>query len=1054
MSELLTDVHVFLSSTFTDLRDLRREIANRLREVFGARFMIMETSGSDEAPPEISSVRRVRECDVFVAVYARRYGTVDSTTGKSITELELDEAERALSAGNLIGILLYVLEDDAPWPARWCDTGSVAAEKLSHLKERARQHTVTKFRNPEDMPFFVMRDVLAKIRNRLSPAPPRLRPLALPEERKLERPIGMEFLTSADRRHFHGREEKIRELFNRIDSNQVTLLLGNSGSGKTSLIHAGLFPSAVGNGWFPVYTRPLGLPRSDIVTALLTSIFEGTPSYRGSLLTPLEQAIAAITPLRLILIIDQFEDILTAREEQEVERLVADLRTVRYLDDSRIRVLVSYRADLEARLGRFWQLISGSPQGLARVYIAGISPEEAWRSTESTCEDLGIRLELAEGEKAQIRRDLLLFSATHGEEGVYPPYIQMFIDHVWRKTRDRSGSYRLQDYLAAGGMEGVTGGYLTRQLAYAQDTEGHIREVLVSLVRSYGVKAQRSLGEIASDVGLAEQKCEVLLERLIDFRLVRHIGDQYEVAHDFLAREISNKLVDSEEREFKRIRELLATKAGAFNTTRSLLTVEELLMLFNHKERVLPSDPELRLILASWTKEEGPGLFWLLNAPVPRVAELVQIEESEEDLDDEDRAMLALLRRKVTGTPLQGKDWMLFRRYRLGVEMAGLISAEPLGCPDRVVLWALRSKHRSVRAAAFESVAQKVASGHLKWIAALGKSSSPLKRTSYELLSLRDDSPLPPKTLSVNAPRPLREFALLRKIARAQSPSEIRALFKAFKKFRPKARSLLFAKGMVMQRAEGLQPILEKLPKLGATKIAVLLSSVRGNLGDADFRALLKAYLHWNEKEAEHLEVLSRRRRAFYEDKATALSMALLRGATTRNLKPLRQMFQRITLTASAQYYALTLLRVGNTEDVVRIVKKVERAPTQVPYWFQIEMGQAIGKRMTELSGQPPVALLRICTRKAFWEDPRGERSRFSRKDLLPLRVENNRALYLRLVAYAIIGAAKMENSALLVKLAQHEYRMIARAAAIRLVQLAGDAGIRMLQSATTEAVK
>src|SRR2546422_11405360 len=107
MSELSTDVRIFLSSTFIDLSELRLEIASRLREVFGARLLIMETFGSDDAPPEISSVRKVRESDVFVGVYARRYGTIDHATGKSITELELDEAERSLSAGNLAGILLY-----------------------------------------------------------------------------------------------------------------------------------------------------------------------------------------------------------------------------------------------------------------------------------------------------------------------------------------------------------------------------------------------------------------------------------------------------------------------------------------------------------------------------------------------------------------------------------------------------------------------------------------------------------------------------------------------------------------------------------------------------------------------------------------------------------------------------------------------------------------------------------------------------------------------------------------------------------------------------------
>jgi hypothetical protein len=148
----------------------------------------METSGSDEAPPEISSVRRVRECDVFVSIYARRYGTVDGTTGKSITELELDEAERCLSAGNLIGILLYLLADDAAWPHNLCETGTTAAAKLASLKDHARQHTYTLFRDPADLPFLVIRDVLAKIRNRLISPSLRVRELALPGSRRLQRP--------------------------------------------------------------------------------------------------------------------------------------------------------------------------------------------------------------------------------------------------------------------------------------------------------------------------------------------------------------------------------------------------------------------------------------------------------------------------------------------------------------------------------------------------------------------------------------------------------------------------------------------------------------------------------------------------------------------------------------------------------------------------------------------------------------------------------------------------------------------------------------------------
>ena len=188
----------------------------------------------------------------------------------------------------------------------------------------------------------------------------------------------------------------------------------------------------------------------------------------------------------------------------------------------------------------------------------------------------------------------------------------------------------------------VTAGYLKRQLTFAHDTKGHLKSALVSLVRSYGVKAQKSLAEIAADMGLAQKECEVVLEKLIDLRLVRHVTNLYEVAHDFLAREISAKLVDSEEQEFKRLRELLSSKAATFTTTRSLLSVEELLMLFKHKDRVLPSDGELKLILASWAGEGGPGLYSLVGAPPSRLVELIRVEESGDDIEPEDRAMLAL----------------------------------------------------------------------------------------------------------------------------------------------------------------------------------------------------------------------------------------------------------------------------------------------------------------------------------------------------------------------------------------------------------------------------
>lgn len=1050
MGQLTTNVRIFLSSTFLDLKNSRQEIARRLREIFGAQLIVMETFGSDEAPPEVTSVRRVADSDIFVGIYARRYGSVDAPSGKSITELELDEAERAFSAGTVTGILLYLLNDAASWPREMEDHDSEGRAKLGRLKHRAKQHTISEFESVEDLPYRIIRDVLSKIKDRLATVSARSRKFALPPPRRLVQPIGMEFLTSADRERFYGRDDKVRELLNRIEANPISLLLANSGAGKTSIIHAGLIPAAAEKRWRPVYTRPFGMPRGDVTAQLFSSIFEGDPPHGWSLVSMLEQASKAATPRKLLLVIDQFEDTLAAKSSDESEKLVADLCAIRHIDDTNMRVLLSYRADLEARLGRFWQAISGSPRGLPRVYLAGTPEPQAWASILRAAEDLGARLELSDSDAEQIKHDLVVRSAIHGEDGVYPPYIQMMIDHVWRKSSSTAASYRMADYLGSGGIEGVTGGFLARQLTYAQDSRGHGKRVLVSLVRSYGVKAQKSLADVASDTGLSEKECESSLERLIDLRLVRPIAGMYEVAHDFLAHEILEKLVDSEERDFKRFRELLASKASAFGMTRGLLTAAELLVLFKYKERVVLNEGELRLVLASWARESAPGAHWLLQTEPSRVAELIRAEEAEGDLDDDNLAMLLLVRRRLGKAPLRSRDWRVFRRYRLGLEFAALLSANDPDCPDDVVSLALRSRHPSVREAAIEAISQRVAGGSRKWISDMGKSSSATKREVFEHLAIRDCLPLMPLE---SGTRSQREFAHLQRVSRAKTPQGTRASFGALQRFRPRSRSLLFAKSILLYKSGRIQAILKQVRKLRAARAPLVLEPLRGELGREDFMALLRAYAEWNKQEAEHMEESSWHRRRMYEEKATALANAIQRTAGARDLSALRRFFRRVALTSSAQNYVLALMKVGHARDVISLIERVGGAEYTIQYWFQIQISRAVESRMRVVANGVPKRLQIISSLKGFWEDARAGKSKFRKKDSLAVRTQYNRALYLRLVAHAVIGAARRSDLAILKKLTQHEFRLISRAAAIRLTELGGDDGIGLLQELATEAV-
>jgi hypothetical protein len=443
----------------------------------------------------------------------------------------------------------------------------------------------------------------------------------------------------------------------------------------------------------------------------------------------------------------------------------------------------------------------------------------------------------------------------------------MFVDHVWRSLGNQPGTYHFDRYLAAGAMEGVTAGYLSRQLEYAQDTERHLKAVLVSLVRSYGVKAQRSLGEVAADTGLSKQSCEVALEKLIDLRLVRHLDELYEIAHDFLAREISAKLVDAEEREFKRIRELLTSKSASYGTTRSLLAVEELLLLFKYKQRLILSDEELSLTLAAWAEGKGPGLSLLLTAPPARLVELIRSQEPKERSEAEPRAVLVLLRRKMGGMPLEERDWVTFRNYQLGMELAEMISTSPLECPDRILLWALRNRRLVLGEAAFEAVRKKVAAGQTGWIETLGKSSSRFYRSAYERMVVDQTLPLCPDGRAVA--RPIREFSLLQRIARAPDYKTVQALMRELTAMRPTSRVGLFASGIATNRVAGVAATVRRLRKLGTEKTTSLLNSL--STPELDIQSLLDAYRSWNQKEADLTDYSNKRLAQVYKEKGLHL---------------------------------------------------------------------------------------------------------------------------------------------------------------------------------------
>jgi hypothetical protein len=67
--------------------------------------------------------------------------------------------------------------------------------------------------------------------------------------------LGLASFTEETRAYFFGRDEEVAELARRVQRKLLTVLFGQSGLGKTSILRAGLVPRLRGHGYCPIYVR-------------------------------------------------------------------------------------------------------------------------------------------------------------------------------------------------------------------------------------------------------------------------------------------------------------------------------------------------------------------------------------------------------------------------------------------------------------------------------------------------------------------------------------------------------------------------------------------------------------------------------------------------------------------------------------------------------------------------------------------------------------------------------------------------------------------------------
>jgi uncharacterized protein DUF4062/pYEATS domain-containing protein involved in immunity len=144
---------IFVSSTFTDLENHRRAVREGIRRL-DAQDISMENFGSRDEQPKDECLRLVKQSDLFVGIYAHKYGFIPEGDDVSLTEAEYN-------AATVAGVprFIYILHPKHPWIPDLVDEGE-SKIKLSQFKSSLMtKHIYQTFGNEDNLTAKVLADL-------------------------------------------------------------------------------------------------------------------------------------------------------------------------------------------------------------------------------------------------------------------------------------------------------------------------------------------------------------------------------------------------------------------------------------------------------------------------------------------------------------------------------------------------------------------------------------------------------------------------------------------------------------------------------------------------------------------------------------------------------------------------------------------------------------------------------------------------------------------------------------------------------------------------------
>ena len=381
---------------------------------------------------------------------------------------------------------------------------------------------------------------------------------ALPATSRTSSPYkGLDHYEEQDAPLFFGREVECDLVVANLLAARLTLLYGQSGVGKSSLLHAGVVPRLRDEPDIAVVVfRSWG---GDPVAGLCAAIRAAAGLEPSAGEPALAETIVACTQrlgCDLVVILDQFEEYFVYHPQDD-GTFAAEFPQAVNQADLVVSFLVSIREDALARLDRFKGRIPNLFGNYLRVDRLGrkagrdaiVRPLEEYEGRVAGDERMQIEPQLVEAVLDQVRVGNVELGQTGAgvidgagarESRIEAPYLQLVLTRLWEEE-SAAGSrvLRLETLDRLGGAARIVPAHLDAAMANLSGPERDVAaRVLHFLVTPSGTKIAHRASDLAEYAKVSADVVGLLLDHLggPQARILRGTGDgRYEIYHDVLA---------------------------------------------------------------------------------------------------------------------------------------------------------------------------------------------------------------------------------------------------------------------------------------------------------------------------------------------------------------------------------------------------------------------------------------------------------------------------------------------------------------------------------------